>query len=82
MSQQEETLTVTTNSSPVVTYTVTVPAPIVTKVYDDMLLAAKAGNQTLSKDAIRAATVRGSGHGCRTPASVGYPGGRGGVAQW
>jgi cell division protease FtsH len=43
VSQQGETLTVTPASgSP--TYTVTVPAPIVTKVYDDIVVAAKAGN--------------------------------------
>jgi len=44
VSQQGETLTVTAKGSPTSTYTVTVPAPIVTKVYDDMALAAKAGN--------------------------------------
>jgi cell division protease FtsH len=43
VSQQGETLTVTPKSTPA-TYTVTVPAPIVTKVYDDIVLAAKAGN--------------------------------------
>src|SRR5918994_6115604 len=44
VSQQGETLTVkSTGSKP--TYTVTVPAPIVTKVYDDILVASKAGNQ-------------------------------------
>jgi cell division protease FtsH len=43
VSQQGETLTVTEKNS-ATTYTVTVPAPIVTKVYDDMALAAKAGN--------------------------------------
>ena len=42
-SQQGETLTVTLKDTPQ-TYTVTVPAPIVTKVYDDMAVAAKAGN--------------------------------------
>jgi cell division protease FtsH len=42
-SQQGETLTVTVKDTPQ-TYTVTVPAPIVTKVYDDMAIAAKAGN--------------------------------------
>ena len=43
VSQQGETLTVTVKDTPQ-TYTVTVPAPIVTKVYDDMVVAAKAGN--------------------------------------
>ena len=42
-TQQGETLTVTTTGTPG-TYTVIVPAPIVTKVYDDIALAAKAGN--------------------------------------
>jgi cell division protease FtsH len=44
VSQQGETLTVK-SSGPKTTYTVTVPAPIVTKVYDDILVASKAGNQ-------------------------------------
>jgi len=45
VTQQGETLTVTPKGTPTVApYTVTVPAPIVTKVYDDMALAAKAGN--------------------------------------
>ena len=44
--QQGETLTVTGSTSPS-TYTVTVPAPIVTKVLDDMVVAAKNGNYTL-----------------------------------
>src|SRR6187401_1693440 len=37
VSQQGETLTVSPKSNPTATYTVTVPAPIVTKVYDDIL---------------------------------------------
>ena len=49
VSQQGETLTVTpTAGSP--TYSVTVPAPIVTKVYDDIVVAAKAGNQETIPD--------------------------------
>src|SRR6187401_541414 len=43
VTQQAETLTVK-STGPKASYTVTVPAPIVTKVYDDMALAAKAGN--------------------------------------
>jgi cell division protease FtsH len=44
VSQQGETLTVKSSGTKT-TYTVTVPAPIVTKVYDDILVASKAGNQ-------------------------------------
>ena len=44
VSQQGETLTVAPKGNPTATYTVTVPAPIVTKVYDDIVVAAKAGN--------------------------------------
>jgi cell division protease FtsH len=43
--QQGETLTVTSKTG---TYTVTVPAPVVTKVLDDMQVAAKAGNVQLA----------------------------------
>jgi cell division protease FtsH len=46
VTQQGETLTVTSKTTPS-TYTVTVPAPVVTKVLDDMQVAAKAGNITL-----------------------------------
>ena len=48
--QQGDTLTVTTKSTPPATYTVTVPAPLLTNVNDAMSTAAKAGNVTLSKD--------------------------------
>ncbi len=46
VTQQGETLTVTAKGTPS-TYTVTVPAPVVTKVLDDMQVAAKSGNITL-----------------------------------
>jgi cell division protease FtsH len=45
--QQGDTLTVTSKGVPP-SYAVTVPAPIVTKVLDDMQVAAKQGNVTLS----------------------------------
>ena len=45
VTQQGETLTVKPKAGPA--YTVTVPAPIVTKVYDDMVAVAKANGQTL-----------------------------------
>jgi cell division protease FtsH len=51
--QQGETLTVTGTTSPP-TYTVTVPTPIVTKVLDDMVLAAKNGNYQLKPDVYKA----------------------------
>ena len=47
--QQGETLTVTSKGTPP-TYSVTVPAPVVTKVLDDMQLAAKDGNVKLGPD--------------------------------
>jgi len=68
VSQQGETLTVTPEGgSP--TYTVTVPAPIVTKVYDDIVVASKAGNLQSVPDygALPAPTPHGSG--CCSPAS-------------
>jgi cell division protease FtsH len=49
VTQQGETLTVTSKGT-LPTYTVTVPAPVVTKVLDDMQVAAKAGNVTLGGD--------------------------------
>ncbi len=53
--QQGETLTVNTKDKPGSPYTVTVPAPVVTKVYpDDMQAAAKAGNQELPADVYKA----------------------------
>jgi cell division protease FtsH len=51
--QQGDTLTVTSKGVPPA-YTVTVPAPIVTKVIDDMQAAAKAGNVTLAADVYKA----------------------------
>ncbi len=53
VTQQGETLTVISKGSPP-TYTVTVPAPIITQVYNDMVLAAKAGGQTLTADVFTA----------------------------
>jgi cell division protease FtsH len=53
--QQGETLTVTTKDKPTAPYAVTVPAPIVTKVYpDDMVAAAKSGGVTLPNDVYKA----------------------------
>jgi cell division protease FtsH len=52
--QQGETLTVTVKQATPPTYTVTVPAPIITKVYDDMRTAAKEGGIELSADVYKA----------------------------
>ena len=53
--QQGETLTVTPKTPPLTPYSVTVPAPVVTKVYpDDMQAAAKAGGVDLAADIYKA----------------------------
>ncbi len=51
--QQGETLTVTSTQPPL-TYTVTVPAPVLTKVLDDMVAAAKTTNTELKPDVFKA----------------------------